>query len=152
MADLRSLVSMYEDARAKKEELEATLKEANKALQEAETALSDEMLEEDTPSITIGEYTYSFKNETKYNFVSAEKLAEMGADKFQVLRDNGFGFLITERVDSRTLSSTMKEVAESDEGIPEEIDSILSKFEVQGVGRRKATAKAMAKARKKEES
>ena len=151
MPTIKDLIAKYEEARTKKEEMEEALKAAKKELADVETLLSDQMLEEDTPSITVGSFTYSFKNETKYSFKSAETLAEMGVDKFDVLRENGYGFLIKEQVDARTLSATMKEASESDAGIPDEVIDILSVFEAQGVGRRKATAKQMAKAKASKE-
>lgn len=147
---LKELVAEYEKFRYRKEELEEELKEVNKQLLKAEASLSDSMLEEDIPSITVGSFTYHFKSETKYNFKSADDLAQLGVDKFQVLRDNGYDFLITERVDPRSLSSAMKEAEENGGGIPEDLLSILNQYEVQGVNRRKATAKAMAMAKKEE--
>ena len=71
----------------------------------------------------------------------ADKLAAAGLDKFAVLRENGFDFLIKETVDPRTLNSTMKEQANTEEGIPDEVMEILSTFDVIGINRRKATSR-----------
>lgn len=141
--DKKQLAEAYEDLRAQKEDLEEQLKKVKEQLTEAEEAITDYMIEEDEPQFIVGQYSYSLKNETKYNFLGAEKLLEKGLDKFEVLRENGFDFLIKETVDPRTLSSTMKEVAASDEGIPDEVMEILSAFDVQGVSRRKASRKQL---------
>ena len=150
--DKKALAERYEDLRAKKEQMEEDLKAVKAELAEAEEAMTDYMIEEDEPSFIVGQYAYSLKNETKYNFIGMEKLMEKGLDKFEVLRENGFDFLIKETVDPRTLSSTMKEVAATEEGIPEEVLEILSAFEVQGITRRKASAKALANLAKAKEA
>ena len=52
-----------------------------------------------------------------------------GLDKIEILKENGFGEIVKETVDWRTLNSTMKEVAESDEGIPDEVREILNVYD-----------------------
>jgi hypothetical protein len=138
---LQELIGQYEEHRTLKAELEDQVKANNAALAELEEQIADYMIEEDTPQIAVGGYSYSLKQETKYNFKGADKLAAAGLDKFDVLRENGFDFLIKETVDPRTLNSTMKEQANTEEGIPDEVMEILSTFDVIGINRRKATSR-----------
>lgn len=138
---LQELIGQYEEHRTLKAELEDQVKANNAALAELEEQIADYMIEEDTPQIAVGGYSYSLKQETKYNFKGADKLAAAGLDKFDVLRENGFDFLIKETVDPRTLNSTMKEQANTKEGIPDEVMEILSTFDVIGINRRKATSR-----------
>ena len=138
---LQELIGQYEEHRTLKAELEDQVKANNAALAELEEQIADYMIEEDTPQIAVGGYRYSLKQETKYNFKGADKLAAAGLDKFDVLRENGFDFLIKETVDPRTLNSTMKEQANTEEGIPDEVMEILSTFDVIGINRRKATSR-----------
>ena len=138
---LQELIGQYEEHRTLKAELEDQVKANNVALAELEEQIADYMIEEDTPQIAVGGYSYSLKQETKYNFKGADKLAAAGLDKFDVLRENGFDFLIKETVDPRTLNSTMKEQAGTEEGIPDEVMEILSTFDVIGINRRKATSR-----------
>jgi hypothetical protein len=138
---LQELIGKYEEHRTLKAELEDQVKANNAALAEIEEKIADQMIEDDTPQIAVGGYSYSLKQETKYSFKGAEKLAAAGLDKFDVLRENGFDFLIKETVDPRTLNSTMKEQAGTDEGIPDEVMEILTTFDVVGINRRKATAR-----------
>lgn len=138
---LQELIGQYEEHRTLKAELEDQVKANNAALVELEEQIADYMIEEDTPQIAVGGYSYSLKQETKYNFKGADKLAAAGLDKFDVLRENGFDFLIKETVDPRTLNSTMKEQAGTEEGIPDEVMEILSTFDVIGINRRKATSR-----------
>jgi hypothetical protein len=146
MAELKTLIGRYEEIRARKDELADLTKENNAAFEEIKQQIADQMIEDDCPSISVGGYSYSLQNKTKYNFISAEKLAQMQVDKFEVLRENGFGYLITETVNQRTLDSTMNEIAENGE-IPEDLDAILSKYEVNDIGRRKASSKSLKKAK-----
>ena len=138
---LQELIGQYEEHRTLKAELEDQVKANNAALAELEEQIADYMIEEDTPQIAVGGYSYSLKQETKYNFKGADKLAAAGLDKFDVLRENGFDLLIKETVDPRTLNSTMKEQANTEEGIPDEVMEILSTFDVIGINRRKATSR-----------
>lgn len=138
---LQELIGQYEEHRTLKAELEDQVKANNAAIAELEEQIADYMIEEDTPQIAVGGYSYSLKQETKYNFKGADKLAAAGLDKFDVLRENGFDFLIKETVDPRTLNSTMKEQANTEEGIPDEVMEILSTFDVIGINRRKATSR-----------
>ena len=138
---LQELIGQYEEHRTLKAELEDQVKAKNAPLAELEEQIADYMIEEDTPQIAVGGYSYSLKQETKYNFKGADKLAAAGLDKFDVLRENGFDFLIKETVDPRTLNSTMKEQANTEEGIPDEVMEILSTFDVIGINRRKATSR-----------
>ena len=138
---LQELIGQYEEHRTLKAELEDQVKANNAAIAELEEQIADYMIEEDTHQIAVGGYSYSLKQETKYNFKGADKLAAAGLDKFDVLRENGFDFLIKETVDPRTLNSTMKEQANTEEGIPDEVMEILSTFDVIGINRRKATSR-----------
>lgn len=140
---LKDLILKYEDLRARKDELAEETKTNNAAIEEVKQKIADQMIEDDTPTIGVGDYTYSLQASIKYSFKSEAALAGAGINKMDVLRENGYGYLITERVDPRTLNSAMKEAAESDAGIPEEIEEILTQYEYQDIGRRKSTSKAL---------
>lgn len=147
-SNLDVLAQDYEEARAKKEELAKALEAAKRDLAACEAALADALVEEDKSSTQWNGRNYALKCETKYGFLGAEKLAAMGLDKFEVLRANGFDYLIKETVDPRSLNSAMKEQAETDEGIPEEVMGILNQFDVTGISRTKANTGALARAKR----
>ena len=145
--DLDALAQAYEEARTRKEELSAQLDAAKQALTAAEEALADGLVEADKSSTQWGGRNYSLKCETKYGFLGAEKLAEKGLDKFAVLRENGFDYLIKETVDAKTLNSTMKAQAETEDGIPDDVMEVLSTYDVTGISRTKAKTSALKKAK-----
>lgn len=145
--ELKEMIIKYEELRARKDELSDETKANNAAIDEIKQQIADQMIEDDMPTIGVGDYTYSLQMGIKYGFKSEAALAQAGLNKMDVLRENGYGFLITERVDPRTLNSTMREAAESEEGIPEKIEEILSQYEYQDIGRRKSSNKALKKKR-----
>lgn len=65
------------------------------------------MVDEEKPDTTVDGFKYSLQEKTRYSKISEEKLMEKGLVFFDVLREQGFGHLITERVDPRTLDSAM---------------------------------------------
>ena len=82
----------------------------------------------------------------------AEKLMEKGLVFFDVLREHGFGHLITERVDPRTLDSAMNNLAAENDGeLPEEMAEVLSVYSELKVSKRKANTKALNRAKKAQE-
>lgn len=77
---------------------------------------------------------------------------EKGLVFFDVLREQGFGHLITERVDSRTLDSAMNNLAAENDGeLPEEMAEVLSVYSELKVSKRKANTKALNRAKKAQE-
>ncbi len=71
---------------------------------------------------------------------------------FDVLREQGFGHLITERVDPRTLDSAMNNLAAENDGeLPEEMAEVLSVYSELKVSKRKANTKALNRAKKAQE-
>ena len=64
----------------------------------------------------------------------------------------GFGHLITERVDPRTLDSAMNNLAAENDGeLPEEMAEVLSVYSELKVSKRKANTKALNRAKKAQE-
>ena len=134
----------YEHARRVKEDAEAVYEASKKDLERLKMEAYDAMLEEDLPSVEFDGYTYAVSLKTKYSFRNAEELfEELGAEKnkFDVLRENGLDWLIKETVDPRTLNSAITEMADSEDGIPEELSAIIRGYDVKDLSRRKAARK-----------
>ena len=97
-------------------------------------------------------FKYSLQEKTIYSKISEEKLMEKGLVFFDVLREQGFGHLITERVDPRTLNSAMNNLAAENDGeLPEEMAEVLSVYSELKVFKRKANTKALNRAKKAQE-
>jgi hypothetical protein len=109
------------------------------------------MVDEEKPNTTVDGYTYSLQQKTMYAKKSEEALADAGIVFFDVLHEQGLGDIIVERVDPRTLQSTMKAVVEEQGELPEELAECLNVYEQLGVGKRKANTKALDRAKANKE-
>ena len=105
------------------------------------------MIDEEKPSQIVDGYNFSLKQETVYSKLGEEKLLEKKIDFFELLREQGLGDIIVERVDPRTLNSTCKGIVEEAGELPEELAEALSIYEKLGLSRRKANTKALDRAK-----
>ena len=95
-------VRVYKDLLDKKDELAEQTKENNKKLDELEQEIAQQMVDEEKPDTTVDGFKYSLQEKTIYSKIGEDKLMEKGLNFFEILREEGFGDLIVERVDSRT--------------------------------------------------
>lgn len=152
MSALDDKVREYQKVLEEKDRLSELTKENNRLKEELEQQLCQMMIDEDKPDTTVDGYKYSLKQETMYSKLGEEKLMEKGIDFFELLREQGIGDIIVEKVDPRTLNSTCKGIVEEQGELPEELAEALSIYEKLGIQRRKANTKALdrAKANKEE--
>ena len=109
---LDNKVREYKELLDKKDELANQTKENNKALDALEQEIAQMMVDEEKPDTTVDGFKYSLQEKTIYSKIGEDKLMEKGLDFFEVLREEGFGELIVERVDTRTLNSAMNNLVE----------------------------------------
>lgn len=146
-------VREYKEALDEKERLADATKENNKLVQRLEQEVARQMVDEEKPDTTVDGFKYTLQEKTMYTKKSEADLAEAGISFFDVLREQGFGELIVERVDPRTLQSAMRNYAEDHDGeLPEELMEVLNVYPQLGVGKRKADTKALSRARKAKEA
>ena len=119
-------VRVYKELLDKKDELAEQTKENNKKLDELEQEIAQQMVDEEKPDTTVDGFKYSLQEKTIYSKIGEDKLMEKGLDFFEVLREEGFGDLIVERVDSRTLNSAMNNLVEETGELPEGLAECLS--------------------------
>ena len=145
-------VREYQRLLDRKAELEMHTKENNAAKEALEQEICRMMVDEEKPDTTVDGFKYSLQEKTRYSKISEEKLMEKGLVFFDVLREQGFGHLITERVDPRTLDSAMNNLAAENDGeLPEEMAEVLSVYSELKVSKRKANTKALNRAKKAQE-
>lgn len=144
-------VRLYKKILDRKAELEEMTKEINAAKEEQEKKICQMMVDEEKPNTVVDGFTYSLQQKTIYSKKSEAALAEAGIDFFDVLREQGLGDLIVERVDSKTLSSTINAMAESGE-LPEELVECLNIYEKLALSKRKANTKALERAKANKEA
>lgn len=145
---LQDMIQEYEQLLARKDELAEETKTVNAAVEEAKQAIADQMVEDDTPQISIGSYSYSLQNKTKWSKKSEAKLMEEGLDFFEVLREQGLGDLIKETVNARSLDATLNDMAESEEGVPDELLDVVSRYDMLDIRRAKVRNSAVSRAKK----
>lgn len=145
-------VRIYKDVLDKKAELEDLVKANNALKEQLEQEICQMMIDEEKPSTVVDGFTYSLQQKTMYSKKSEEALAEAGIVFFDVLREQGLGDIIVEKVDPRTLQSTVAGLVEDRGELPEELEEVLNVYEKLGLSKRKANTKALdrAKANKEE--
>lgn len=139
-------VREYKAVLDRKDELAEQTKENNAAKEQLEQEICQMMVDEEKPSTVVDGFTYSLQQKTMYSKKSEEALAEAGISFFDVLREQGLGDLIVERVDPRTLQSSVSAMAEEDE-LPEELAECLNIYEKLTLSKRKANTKALERAK-----
>lgn len=139
-------VRAYKAVLDRKDELAELTKENNAAKEELEQEICQMMVDEEKPSTVVDGFTYSLQQKTMYSKKSEAALAEAGIDFFDVLREQGLGDLIVEKVDPRTLQSSVSALAEEGE-LPEELTECLNIFEKLAISKRKANTKALERAK-----
>ena len=138
----------YEVLLDKKDQLAQDTKDNNAAIEKLKAEIAEMMIDEDIPSQGYGDYVYSLQDKIKYSKRGEAELQEKGLDFFEVLREQGFGDIIKETVNANTLQSTMKAVADENDGeLPPELDEIVSSYEMTDISRRKSTNKALKRAK-----
>ena len=147
MSVLDDKVREYSKVLVRKDELAAETKENNALKEELEQEICQIMIDEDKPDTTVDGYKYSLKQETVYSKLGEDKLMEKGIDFFELLREQGIGDIIVERVDPRTLNSTCKAMVEEQGELPDELAEALNVYEKLGISKRKANTGALDRAK-----
>lgn len=98
------------------------------------------MVDEDIPRISTGGYCFTLTAKTSYTKRSEAELAEGGLDFLDVLREEGLGDIIVEKVDPRTLQSTIKDYVEEHGGLSEGLESVIRIYDYNDITRRKESA------------
>lgn len=142
MNALLELVDEYKELLDKKEDLADQTKENNKAIEEMKKKLSDMMIAEECPSISRNGFKYSLQEKVIYSKKSEEDLAQNETQFFDFLREEGLGHLIKETVDSRTLSSAIRDLVEEVDELPEHYNDYINTYETYEISKRKETNSA----------
>ncbi len=135
---LIEMVRDYQMLLEKKGLLEKQIKENNADIDDAKTRITQQMIDDDCPAITVGGYKFSLQAKTAYTKRSEKELAEAGIDFLAALREEGFGDLIKETVNSRTLQSAMNEFVENNGELTEGLGKIINTYDYNDIYRRKA--------------
>ena len=89
----------YQALLERKDDLAEQTKANNAAIEAAKAENTQQMVDEDIPRISTGGYCFTLTAKTSYTKRSEEELAEGGLDFLDVLREEGLGGIIVEKVD-----------------------------------------------------
>jgi hypothetical protein len=138
---LIDLIANYQTLLATKEALAEQTKANNKAIEDMKQRIADQMIDDEVTSIGYAGYNFSLQTKTVYSKKSEADLQAAGINFFGLLRENGLGDLIVERVDPRTLSASLKQIVEAEGDLPEDIREAINVYETNDIGRRKQAKK-----------
>ena len=99
------------------------------------------MIDDECPRISTGGYCFSLTAKTSYTKRSDAELAESGLDFLDTLREEGLGDIIVEKVDPRTLQSTVKAYIEEHGDLSEGLEAIIRSYDYNDITRRKEKRK-----------
>lgn len=131
--------------------LEERLEEQKGAIRAKEEEIIEAMIDADTPEAVVGEHKYAMKTVTHYSKLGEEKLAAAGLVYFDVLRDNGLGYLVKEAVNPKSMETAFRKAAKDNDGVlPEELAAVCSQYDTTEISVTKAskTARTRLKAAK----
>ena len=116
---------------------------ANNALiEEAKANISQQMIDDDCPSISVGGFKFTLTPKTIYSKKSEAELASEGINFFETLREEGLGDIIVESVNTRTLQSTITAYVAENDGLSEDLAKCISIFDTYDITRRRESSRA----------
>lgn len=119
--------------RAERDALNEQSKDLAAVIKEVETKLSDAMLKDDVPNFKHDGALFYLSNK-----VHASPIADSKYELFDALREHGFGSLVVETVNERTLASFVKSQREEhDESLPDWLAGLVNVYDQTGVNLRR---------------
>lgn len=139
--DLLEMVKHYQTLLETKEDLAERTKANNAAIEAAKAEITQQMVDDECPRISTGGYCFSLTAKTSYTKRSDAELAESGLNFLDTLREEGLGDIIVEKVDPRTLQSTVKAYVDEHGELSEGLEGIIRTFDYNDITRRKEKRK-----------
>ncbi len=139
--DLLEMVKHYQSLLETKDDLAEQTKANNAAIEAAKAEITQQMIDDECPRISTGGYCFSLTAKTSYTKRSDAELAESGLDFLDTLREEGLGDIIVEKVDPRTLQSTVKAYIEEHGDLSEGLEAIIRSYDYNDITRRKEKRK-----------
>ena len=97
---LLDMVRNYQSLLERKDALAEETKKNNAAIEAAKETISQQMVDDDVPSISTGGYKFSLQEKTIFSKKSEADIAHTGTTFFDVLREEGLGDIIVEQVNA----------------------------------------------------
>lgn len=135
--DILELTDMLNEALSLKEELADRTKANNKHIEELKRELADRMIDTEMTSISRCGYKFTLQEKTCYSKKSEADLQAAGINFHDALRAAGFGELIVETVNSRSLQSSLANYVDENDELPEVLAPAINTYEMTDIARRK---------------
>lgn len=133
---IKELIDRYEEARERKERLSKEKTEAEKEFTAVQEELARAISDADMSVAQDGEYSYTPGVKTRYSFKSAEALEELGLDKFAAFEaDDRLKDLVTKTVNANSMQGVLRELADTEEGLPEGVAAVLNTYDTITISR-----------------
>ena len=145
-------IDTYKELLDRKDALKEATSDNNKAIEELKKEIAQMMIDEECLTISRNGFKYSLQEKTMYSKKAEETLLAEGLEFLEVLRSEGFGELIVETVNARTLSSTLAAYVQENGALPEDLAGCINVYETYDIMKRKETNKAARSAKQKEEA
>ena len=145
-------IDAYKELLDRKDRINEATTDNNKAIEELKKEIVQLMIDEECPTISRNRFKYSLQEKTMYSKKAEETLIAEGLEFLEVLRNEGFGDLIVETVNARTLSSTLAAYVQENGCLPEGLAECINIYETYDIMKRKETNKAAKSAKEKEEA
>lgn len=131
------LTDMFNEALTLKDELADRTKSNNKHIEQLKQELADQMIDNEMTSISRCGFKFTLQEKTRYSKKSEADLQAEGIDFHEALRAAGFGDLIVETVNPRSLQSSLANYVDENDELPEALAPAINTYETIDIARRK---------------
>ena len=139
--ELTAQIDELERLLARKDELAEQTTENNKKIEETKKNIANMMIDAEQDKVSVHGYVYSLDVAPQYQKKGEEHFADLPLSFFDFLREENLDYLITERVDPRSLNKAIKEIVEEVGELPEHFNDYINVYEPVDIKRRKDTSK-----------
>lgn len=140
--DLFRKIDQLKAALDRKDELKQQTKDNNAEIAALKEEIAQLMIDAECPSISRNGFKYTLQEKVCYSKKSEEALQEAGIDFHAALRSAGFGDLIVETVNQRSLQSSLANYVDEHDALPEQLAPAINVHEMFDIQKRKETNKA----------
>jgi hypothetical protein len=135
--DIFELTDKLNEALTLKDELADQTKANNKQIEQLKQELADQMIDNEMTSISRCGFKFTLQEKTRYSKKSEADLQAEGIDFHEALRAAGFGDLIVETVNPRSLQSSLANYVDENDELPEALAPAINTYETLDIARRK---------------
>ena len=135
--DIFELTDKLNEALTLKDELADQTKANNKQIEQLKQELADQMIDNEMTSISRCGFKFTLQEKTWYSKKSEADLQAEGIDFHEALRAAGFGDLIVETVNPRSLQSSLANYVDENDELPEALAPAINTYETLDIARRK---------------